>query len=62
MSEAVPSECIRAAIDGPLSEDEVEALAAGYAVLRRGVHALPEAVLRAVEPPLRSTPAPSAEP
>lgn len=42
-----------------LSDQEADALAAHYATLARGVAAFPSQELKAVEPALRSVPAPA---
>ena len=44
-----------------LAEQDVEALASWYAGFARGVAAFPADDLKRVEPPLRSTPGPSAK-
>jgi hypothetical protein len=49
---------IRRSIDLPLTDTQASALADWYAALSSALARFPEADLRAVEPPLRSTPAP----
>jgi cytochrome c553 len=60
VAEPGASEVVRHAVGVDLSEQEVAALADWYAAIARGVAAFPQADLKAVEPPLRSTPGPLA--
>jgi hypothetical protein len=60
MAEAAAGEALRQVIRAELSDPEAAALADWYAAIVRGVAAFPQADLKAVEPPLRSTPGPPA--
>jgi hypothetical protein len=60
MEEVRSAEDIRRVVGAQLSDAEVAALQAQYQPLSRGVAAFPGADLKAVEPPLRSTPGPTA--
>lgn len=57
MPELTP-ELVRLLVTGELDDEVARALAEWYATLARGVAAFPEADLRVVEPPLRSTAGP----
>jgi hypothetical protein len=59
MAELTP-EMVRLFVAGEVDDAAAKALIDWYANLARGVAAFPEAELRAVEPPLRSTPGPRA--
>jgi hypothetical protein len=59
MAELTP-EMVRLFVAGDVDEEAAKALIEWYANLARGVAAFPEADLRGVEPPLRSTPGPRA--
>jgi cytochrome c553 len=60
MAEPAAGEAVRQVVGAELSDAEAAALADWYAALARGVAAFPQADLKAVEPPLRSTPGPPA--
>ena len=60
MTEPAAGEAVRQVVGAELSDAEAAALANWYADLARGVAAFPQADLKAVEPPLRSTPGPQA--
>jgi hypothetical protein len=60
MSDAISAEELRRRVGVPLSDQEVDALLNWYATLREGMQKFPIDELRAVEPPLRSTPGPIA--
>ena len=60
MAESAAGEAVRQVVGAELSDAEAAALADCYAALARGVAAFPQADLKAVEPPLRSTPGPPA--
>jgi cytochrome c553 len=60
VAEPAAGEAVRSVVKVELSDQEVVALADWYAAIARGVAAFPQADLRAVEPPLRSTPRPPA--
>jgi hypothetical protein len=51
---------VRDTIGLPLSDQELGALLDWYTSLSRAIEKFPEAELKAVEPPLRSTPGPTA--
>jgi hypothetical protein len=57
VTEFTPDE-IRQITGLALTDKEAQALADWYAALARGVAAFPEADVRELEPPLRSTPGP----
>jgi hypothetical protein len=52
---------VRHFVDTPLTNVQAKVLADWYTSLSAAVAAFPEGDLRGVEPPLRSTPAPSRE-
>jgi cytochrome c553 len=56
--EPAAGEAVRQIVGAGLSEEDAAALAEWYAALARGVTAFPQQDLKAVEPPLRSTPGP----
>jgi len=60
MAEPAAGEAVRQVVGAQLSDREAAALANWYAALARGVADFPQADLKAVEPPLRSTPGPPA--
>jgi len=59
MAELTP-ELVRLLVPGDVDADAARALVDWYAPIARGIAAFPEAELRAVEPPLRSTAGPKA--
>jgi hypothetical protein len=59
MPELIP-ELVRLLVPGDVDDEAARALADWYTAIARGVAAFPEAELRAVEPPLRSTAGPRA--
>jgi hypothetical protein len=58
VEQALSQRIVREIVGAWTTDDEAAALAEWYANLSRGVAAYPEADLKGVEPPLRSTPGP----
>jgi hypothetical protein len=59
VAEPAAGEAVRQIVGAELSVEEAFTLADWYAALARGVAAFPQDDLKAVEPPLISTPGPS---
>jgi hypothetical protein len=60
MSDPLSLQQVREVVGAQLTDTEADALAAWYLGFARGVAAFPAADLKRVEPPLRSTPGPTA--
>jgi len=60
VEQALSPQVVGQIIGNQVTDAEATALAEWYAALARGVAAYPQADLKGVEPPLRSTPGPHA--